>query len=212
MLGDKCKKCRRARQKLFLKGEKCHTPKCPITTKPYAPGATGKGGGKNVRRGGSEYGIQLREKQKVKFGYGLRERQFVNYAKEAVKAPGADTSAKFFELLESRLDSIVFRLGLADSRSKARQIVSHGHITVNGRRVDIPSYRIKKGDKIAIRPQSAPKGIFSGLDLRLKKYSPPAWLKLDKDGKTGEICGLPSVGEEAGMEGSLNTIIEFYSR
>jgi len=209
MLGDKCKKCRRARQKLFLKGEKCHTPKCPVATKPYAPGAAGKSGGKNVRRGGSEYGIQLREKQKVKFGYGLRERQF---AKEAVKARGADAAAKFFELLETRLDSVVFRLGLADSRSKARQIVSHGHVTVNGRRVDIPSYRIKKGDRIAIRPQSASKGIFGDIDLRLKKYNPPAWLKLDKSGKTGEICGLPSVGEEAGMEGSLNTIIEFYSR
>ena len=209
---DKCKKCRRAGQKLFLKGEKCYSPKCPLVRKPYAPGFFGKSGPKKARRGLSEYGIQLREKQKVKFGYGLREKQFANYVKEAMKKSAAEPSAYLFRLLESRLDNVVYRLGFAESRAKARQIVSHGHIMVNGRKVNIPSYAVREGDKISIKPQSLPKGVFKDLDIRLKKHNAPAWLKLDKQAKAGEVVGFPSVNEEAGMDESLNTIIEFYSR
>lgn len=212
MMDDKCKKCRRAGQKLFLKGEKCYSPKCPITRKPYVPGIFGKTRGKHFRRRSSEYGLQLREKQKIKFSYGMREKQFSNYIKEAEKKAGADTSESLFGFLESRLDNVVFRLGLAESRAKARQIISHGHIMLNGRKVNIPSYRVRIGDKISIRPQSASKGIFKDVEIKLKKYSPPSWLKLDKDSKTGEVEKAPAIGEETGMEESLNTIIEFYSR
>ncbi len=207
---DKCKKCRRASQKLFLKGDKCFTPKCAMTKKPYVPGIFGKMRGKHSKRGSSEYGAQLREKQKVKFNYGLRERQFANYIKEASGA--GDTTVKIFSFLESRLDNVVFRLGLAESRSRARQIVSHGHIMVNGGRLNVASYRVKAGDKISIRKQSEPKGIFNDLDIKLKKYNPPAWIKLDREGKAGEIIATPSIADEPEMESSLNTIIEFYSR
>lgn len=212
MFQDKCKKCRRAGQKLFLKGERCYGPKCALTRKPYVPGIFGKIRGKHAKRGLSEFGIQLREKQKIKFNYGMRERQFSSYTKEAVEKGGGAAASNIFELLESRLDNVVFRLGLSESRAKARQIVSHGHIMVNGRRMNIPSYRVKIGDKISIRPQSEPKGIFKDIEIKLKKYTPPAWLKFDKPSKSGEVSGKPLISEEAGMEKSLGTIIEFYSR
>lgn len=212
MLSDKCKKCRRAGQKLFLKGEKCFSPKCTLTRKPYVPGIFGKARGKHSKRGTSEYGIQLRQKQKIKFTYGLREKQFTNYVKEATKMTGGDTAARIFELLESRLDNVIFRLGLSDSRAQARQIVSHGHIMINGRRLNIPSYRVKLGDKISVKPQSTSKIISQDIDIKLKKYNPPAWLQMDKATKTGEVAGKPAVGDESGVEENLNTIIEFYSR
>ena len=212
MLQDKCKKCRRAAEKLFLKGEKCDGQKCPFTRKPYAPGIFGKGGGKHFKRRESEYGTQLREKQKVKISYGMREKQFVNYVKKAVKKIGTDSSSNLFESLELRLDNVVFRLGIAVSRIVARQMVSHGHIMVNGGKVNIASRRLKIGDKVSIRPQSAEKGVFKDLDIRLKKYSTSPWLKLDKDKKEGEVIGTPGLAEEAGMVKRLGTIIEFYSR
>ncbi len=157
MIIDKCKKCRRAGEKLFLKGEKCFGQKCPLSRKPYTPGKFGKGGKSGRRRpsrGLSEYGIQLREKQKLKFSYGLRERQFSNYVEESKKRGGGDSKAYLFELLELRLDNVIFRFGLTESRAMARQMISHGHIKVNGRKVNIPSCRLRIGDKISIRPQS----------------------------------------------------------
>jgi small subunit ribosomal protein S4 len=193
MLDDKCKKCRRAREKLFLKGEKCFGPKCSLTRKPYPPGIFGKGGKrKRSPRGLSEFGAQLREKQKQKFSYGLRERQFANYLKEAQARGGGNIKTYLYELLESRLDNVVFRMGFADSRSQARQLVSHGHIMVNGKRIDIPSYRTKKGDKISLRPQSVKKSIFKDLEIKIKKYNPPTWINLDKENKVGEIIGRPT--------------------
>ncbi len=183
MLDNKCKKCRRAGKKLFLKGEKCFSPKCPFTRKPYPPGILGKKKSKHGARGLSEYGTQLREKQSLKFSYGVRGRQFENYLKEG----------NAVNLLESRLDNVVFRMGLSDSRSGARQIVSHGHILIDGKRVDIPSYRLKINQKILIRSQSLGKKIFRDLDLKLKNYNPPAWLKLDKEKKEAEIIGKPTV-------------------
>lgn len=187
MLNDKCKKCRRAGEKLFLKGEKCFGPKCPIIRKPYPPGKFGKGRRKKPTRGLSEYGAQLREKQKLKFSYGLRERQFANYVGKANKKGRGDAKTYLLELLESRLDNVVFRLGLTDSRSQARQIISHGHIMINNRKVTIPSCRVKINDKISIRPQSINKTIFRDLDIKLKKYNPPSWINLDKDKKEGVI-------------------------
>jgi len=193
MIEDKCKKCRRAGEKLFLKGEKCFSPKCPVTRKPYPPGKLGKKRRKRSNRGLSEYGVQLREKQKLKFSYGLRERQFANYLKETNKKGGRDAKTYLLELLESRLDNIVFRLGLTDSRSQARQMISHGHIMVNGRKVTIPSYRTKVGNKISIRPQSIGKTIFRDIDIKLKKYNPPSWINFDKEKKEGEIMGRPKL-------------------
>jgi len=192
MMQDKCKKCRRVGEKLFLKGERCFGPKCALARKPYPPGPATKSG-KTRRASSTEYGIKLREKQKIKFSYGLRTRQFDNYAKEAEnKAGGGNVMAALYSFLESRLDNVVFRMGLTDSRSVARQIVTHGHVMVNGRRVDIPSYRISVGSKITVRPQSAVKAVFKDIDAKMKKYNPPVWLKLDKTKKEGEIIGMPA--------------------
>jgi small subunit ribosomal protein S4 len=191
MVVDKCKKCRRAGEKLFLKGEKCFGQKCPLLRKPYAPGKFGKRGKKRPTRGLSEYGAQLREKQKMKFGYGVSERQFANYLAESKKKRRDDPQKLLNEFLELRLDNIVFRLGFSESRAGARQIVSHGHITLNGKKVNIPSMRLATGDKIGIKPQSVGKNIFKDLDIKIKKYSPPSWLGLDKERKEGEILGRP---------------------
>ena len=192
MLENKCKKCRRAVEKLFLKGERCFTPKCAVARKPYVPGPATKSG-KTRRVSTTEYGIKLREKQKIKFSYGLRTRQFDNYTKEAEsKAGGGNVVSALYSFLESRLDNVVFRMGLADSRSVARQIVTHGHVMVNGRRVDIPSYRVSFGNKISVRPQSSVKAVFKDIDVKMKKHSPPVWLKLDKVKKEGEIIGTPA--------------------
>jgi len=192
MMQDKCKKCRRVGEKLFLKGERCFGPKCALARKPYPPGPATKSG-KTRRASSTEYGIKLKEKQKIKFSYGLRTRQFDNYTKEAEnKAGGGNVMAALYSFLESRLDNVVFRMGLTDSRSVARQIVTHGHVMVNGRRVDIPSYRISVGSKITVRPQSAVKAVFKDIDAKMKKYNPPVWLKLDKTKKEGEIIGMPA--------------------
>ena len=192
MMQDKCKKCRRVGEKLFLKGERCFGPKCAIARKPYVPGPATKSG-KTRRASSTEYGIKLRERQKIKFSYGLRTRQFDNYTQEAEnKAGGGNVMAALYSFLESRLDNVVFRMGLADSRSVARQIVTHGHVMVNGRRVDIPSYRVSVGNKISVRPQSSVKAVFKDIDAKMKKHSAPVWLKLDKAKKEGEIIGMPA--------------------
>ena len=197
-----CKICRR------LGVSVCGRDKCAFKRKPYAPGVHGKG--TKRRRNVSEYGSQLREKQKLKFMYGLRERQFRNYVKEAAKRSG-NTADNLLAILESRLDSTVFRLGLAHGRAMAKQIVSHGHIMVNGRRVTVPSLRVRKEDKIIIRPQSVSKGIFKDLDISLKKYIAPPSLALDKEKKEGTVLGRAAdVDSAVGL--NMNSIIEFYSR
>lgn len=211
MLDSKCRICRRAGEKLFLKEEKCYTPKCPLTRKSYPPGVQKRGVGRRSRKAMSEYGLQLREKQKLKFFYLLRERQFKNYVQEALKGKGSDIVSRLAEILELRLDSVVYRLGFAKSRSIARQLASHGHITVNKRKADIPSYRLKLGDTIAIRPQSASKKIFQDIDIYYKKYQPPVWLNLDKAKKEGKIVGKPQA-QDIELKTNLNAIIEFYSR
>lgn len=168
-------------------------PKCSVIRKPYPPGILGKGKGKKPRKGLSEYGIQLKERQKIKLTYGIRQRQYENYLDEASKKKGADPTTQLFELLESRLDNVVFRIGFSGSRSGARQMVSHGHIIVNGRKMNISSLSLKKGDKVSIRPQSADKGILKDIDIKLKKYNPPSWLNVDKEKKEGEIVGRPTI-------------------
>lgn len=211
MTDPQCKKCIRINEKLFLKGEKCYSSKCPLARKASSR-TFKKRRGKHAKRGLSEYGLQVREKQKTKLIYGIDERRLSNYVKEVKRKKCEDRSAKLYEFLEMRLDNIVFRLGFFDSRKKARQVVGHGHIMVNTRPVNIPSYRVKTGDKISIKPQSLSKVIFKDLDIKIKKYNPPTWIKLEKDQKTGEIVGAPLLSVDPGIGRSLNSLIEFYSR
>src|SRR3989344_4251921 len=147
MIDSKCKICRRVGEKLFLKGDRCFTPECAIVRKPYAPGIHGNA---KKRRGLSEYGIQLKEKQKLRNLYHLRENQFRTYVQNAMKAKRADASTKLLESLTLRLDNTVFEAGLASSRSIARQLVSHGHVCVNGRKTNVSSYTLATGDVISL--------------------------------------------------------------
>ncbi len=194
-----------------MKEEKCYGQKCPVSRKPYPPGVKKSIMGKRPRRTMSEYGFQLREKQKLKFFYLLRERQFKNYIQEASKGKNTDIVSRLAEILELRLDNVVYRFGLAKSRSIARQLATHGHFIVNGKKIDIPSYRLKVGDKIAIRPQSVSKKVFQDIDIYLKKYNPPVWLEFDKSKKEGKVVGKPQA-QDIEVKTNLNAIIEFYSR
>jgi len=202
MQNNKCKICRRLGTKLFLKGEKCLSPKCPLIKKPYPPGLK-----KKRRRAGalSEYGKELREKQKLRNWYNLKESQFRKYVKEN------SSPSLLIQKLESRFDNVILRLGLTGSRAQARQFVSHGHFLINGKPVNIPSYQLKKGDKISIRPASQKNKIFSNLTPLLKKYQTPTWLKLNAEKLTGEVIGIPTL-EEASPSAEISTIFEYYSR
>ena len=161
----------------------------------------------------SEYGKELREKQKLKNWYNLRERQFSKYVREALGASGKveDTASFLIETLESRLDNVVFRLGFALSRDSARQMVSHRHFLVNGRPVNIPSYRVKEGDVVKLRPSSVEKNLFKSVKVILKKYTPPSWLKLNVEALEGKVTGKPNL-EEASPPAEISSIFEFYSR
>ena len=157
----------------------------------------------------SDYGRQLIEKQKVRYTYLLQEGQFGRYVSEALSAHGKNNAELLYGILERRLDNAVFRLGFTHTRGLARQIVSHGHVMVNGRKVTIPSYRLVKGDKISIRRESRNKSVFSGLAEKMKSYNPPAWLRLDKE--EGEVVGEPKA--DAGeLQFDLTSVIEYYSR
>lgn len=180
-----------------------------MVKKPYAPGI--RDSERKHRSSVSEYGTQLREKQKVRSTYGLRERQFANYVKEASSKKGTNPVDRLYENLESRLDSVAYRMGFAGSRSLARQIVSHGHLTVNGRRVTTPSYRVSPGDMISIREGSKGKVLFEKLSERLEKYKSPAWLTLDLPHLKATIETSPKL-TESGETYNLASIIEFYSR
>lgn len=202
-----CKKCRRAGEKLFLKGDRCNSPKCALVKRNFPPGSDGSTRMQKL----TPYGMQLKEKQKTKRIYGLREKQFRNYFDEAFKKVG-NTGELLFAMLESRLDNTAFRLGFAASRSKARQIVSHGHIQVNGKKVDIPSYRVKMGDMISIREKSLKMPVFAELSQSLenKDMSVP-WLALDIKQLEGKIAGVPKLGDVE-MNIDWQTIVEFYSK
>ena len=207
MVDPKCKKCRRAGQKLFLKGERCFSQKCAMIRKPYIPGLHGKS---RRRRRVSEYSQQLAEKQKMRRTYGISERQFKNYFKEIVTQKG-NKEELLVTKLESRLDNVVFRLGWAKSRSLARQLVNHGHILVNGQKVDIPSYQVKKDDIVQIKEKSKKLSLFQDLKALLKKQEVPAWLSLDKKNIEGKMVGQPKL-EDVGKIGEISMIIEYYSR
>lgn len=197
MIDPVCRKCRREGAKLFLKGSRCMGPKCSFTRRSYAPGAHG-----DVRFSKlSEYGKQLREKQKAKNIYSLRETQFHNYFKKASKNKEA-TGEVLLQLLEQRLDNVVYRLGFAPSRNSARQIVLHGKIMVNGKKVDIVSSQVKAKDIIEPAPKTK---------LNLLKTEIPTWLELDKKNSRGKVVKLPS-REELSSDINEELIVEFYSR
>lgn len=173
-----------------------------------------KGGASTARRRGgpkSDYGKQMIEKQKARYSYLLTEKQFSNYVKEALATKGANNVPTLYSFLERRLDGAVLRMGFAPSRPFARQLVSHGHILVNGQRVTIPSYRLSEGDTVSIRKGSTGKGMFVGLDERLKTITVPSWIKFDYETKTGTVQGMPKV-ENADLLFDLNAVFEFYSR
>lgn len=209
MRDAKCKICRRLGVKLFLKGEKCLLPKCPMVKKAYPPGQRRK------RRPSplSEYGKELREKQKLKNWYNLKEKQFKKYVKEILQKGrrGEDVADFLIKKLESRLDNVVFRLGFASSRAQARQLISHGHFLVNGRTINIPSYQLKKGDKITISAKTRKKTIFHNFLTLIKKQKPPPWLQLNVEKLEGKVIGLPTL-DEAGPPVEISPIFEFYSR
>ena len=199
---------RRLGEKLFLKGERSHSQKSAMVKKPYPPGIHGRSRGKKP----SEFGLQLKSKQKVKNIYRLLEKQFKNYIKSTLASKKEPYDA-ILNKLEHRLDNIVFRSGFAQSRDQARQIVSHGHITVNGKRVNIPSYEVSSGDVIGVREGSMKMPYFSSLMPQwFKGYEPPNWIEVDKNKTTATVKGNP-VLEESGIRGDdLQSIIEFYSR
>jgi len=203
MFNTKEKKERALGVRLFLKASRCNSQKCVTVRRPQRPGLHGKG-----RHMLSEFGQQLNEKQKIKFSYGIREAQMEKVFNTAVKNPGM-TGNMMIQLLEQRLDNAVFRSGIAQSRSVARHLVSHGHIHVNGRKVTIPSYLIKVRDKISIRPESKGDSSFKDLAERLKVYESPIWIKLDKEKYEAEIVSLP---KDFDMPFDVNMVVDYYSK
>lgn len=200
-----CKQCRREGLKLFLKGDRCFTDKCAIERRTYAPGQHGQRRGKL-----SEYGIQLREKQKVKRIYGIRERQFRKIFKEAERRKGI-TGAILLQLLEQRLDNVVYRIGFARSRVEARNLVRQGHIVVNGKKVTIPSYWIQQGDQVAVKESSRKlRAIVESVEGAERRGLSP-WLKLEKEKLMGEVLDLPS-REHLTMPIEEQFIVELYSK
>ncbi len=183
-------------------------PKCQTTK--FAVSGMKKRSSKRPPRPKTEYGLQLLEKQKARLSYGVTERQFVNYVKKAQSLRGNPVS-NLFHLLESRLDNTVFRMGIVHSRTFARQMVNHGHITVNGRKVRVPSYHVKEGDVIAVREGSRGNGILLGLEERVKSYTQPSWVAFDPSVLTGKVTGTPTLGMGE-LSINFGTIIEFYSR
>jgi small subunit ribosomal protein S4 len=200
-----CKLCRRERQKLFLKGTKCYTEKCPLEKKNYPPGQHGTSRRTKI----SEYGIQLREKQKVKRIYGLLERQFKNYFEKALKQKGR-TGENLIKLLERRLDNVVYRLGFAPSRKAARQLVRHRHILVDGKIVDIPSYLLKPGQVVSIKEKSKTLDIIHNSLKRVKEGTYP-WLQIDKATLSGTFLHVPERADIP-LNANEQLIVELYSK
>jgi small subunit ribosomal protein S4 len=201
-----CRQCRRIGEKLFLKGDRCYTPKCAVERRKRPPGDQVP-----RRRRSSDWAIQLREKQKARFTYGVLERQFRNYFDASREASGA-TGDLLLQMLETRLDNVVFRLSFVDSRRQARQLVNHGHFKVNGRRLDIPSYQVKPGDNISWMAvgDTVPEFIETLTD-GLPKRPVPQWLRLDAENLAGQVVTEPNMSEiDTGIESRL--IVEFYSR
>ena len=198
-----CRQCRREGRKLFLKGERCTTKKCAMERRPVIPGQHGAS-----RKRVTEYGLQLREKQKVKRMYGILEKKFRKYYDEAVRLKGV-TGENMLSLIERRLDNVIYRMGIGASRAECRQIVNHGHICVNGKRVSIASYRVKVGDVITVKDNKQDLEMFK--QLKGMKIVMPKWLEFDSETLTGKILALP---EREDIDSDINEqlIVEFYSR
>lgn len=199
-----CRRCRREGMKLYLKGDKCYSRKCPVERRAYPPGQHGQG----MQRKLSDYGVQLREKQKMRRVYGIRERQFRNYIAEAIRRPGV-TGDILLQLLEMRLDNVVYRLGLASSRAQARQFVSHGHILVNGKRVNIASYQVKPNDVIEVADGA--RKIAPLVAAVEGARGVPAWLTFDANQLRGTVVSAP-IRDEIDTDVQESLIVEFYSR
>lgn len=180
-------------------------------TQKYALHLERRGKSRGFTKPKSEFGLQLIEKQKARFIYGMPERQFAAVVKEAIESKATNAPATIYEFLELRLDSVIYRLGFSTTRSGSRQIVSHGHIAVNGRRVDTPSRRLRVGDKITIAERSLKKPLFADLDSKIKNVTVPSWIKFDAVKKAAEIQGMPQYVKTENMF-DLNTVVEFYSR
>ncbi len=206
--GPKEKIERRLGTKLFLKGERSFSPKSATVKRMYPPGVHGKA----FRRHASEYGMQLQSKQKIRNIYRMLEKQFKNLAKVAI-ASKKETGDFLVKKLERRLDNVVYRAGLAQSRDQARQVVSHGHILVNGRKTTIPSFEVNTGDVIKVREGSMKTKYFSTLAPQwIKKYEAPKWIELDRDALIAKVTGIPTL-EESGLDSKdIQSLIEFYSR
>lgn len=203
--GPDCRICRRYGLKLFLKGERCLSPKCAIERRNQPPGPPPKG----RRRKISDRGLQLREKQKARYAYGVLERQFRSYFEEALRSPV--TGEALVRILESRLDNVVYRLGFADSRDQARQLVNHGHISLNGRKTDIASALTKIGDVVGWTPRGTKTEYAAVIREEIGRAQPPSWLSLDKETLLGRVTGVP-VRAEADQTFDEGVIVEYYSR
>ncbi len=201
-----CRQCRREGEKLFLKGDRCYSEKCAVARKAYAPGAHGQG----RKQKPSEYGLQLREKQKTRRIYGLLEKQFRNYFKKADRQQGI-TGENLLILLERRLDNIVYRMGLAASRKEARQLVTHGHFTLNGKKANIPSILVKVGDIVQVKESSRDSFKFQDLKEQAAYKTPPEWLSVDVENLTGTVLAYP-LREQIDTLVNEQLIVELYSR
>ncbi len=203
--GPRCKICRREGTKLFLKGERCFTDRCALDRRNYGPGEHGQ-----RRARISEYRVQLREKQKVRFNYGVSETQFKRYYEIAKRKKGI-TGENLLLLLERRLDNIVYRMGFASSRPEARQLIGHGHIAVNGRKTDIPSFMVKEGDQIEVREKGKKFEFVKTALENAGQRGIPEWLEVDEDGMKGKVKTLPE-RDDLPMEVDETLIVEFYSK
>jgi small subunit ribosomal protein S4 len=206
-IGPVCRLCRREGMKLFLKGERCHSEKCGIEKRNFVPGQHGKA--RKAKLVG--YGLQLREKQKARRIYGVLERQFRNGFEKAAHQKGI-TGENLLANLERRLDNVIYRMGFGTSRSQARQVVRHGHIQVNGRKVDIPSFQVKPGDEVAVRePSKNNPTILAARDATAHAPA-PGWMDVDREGLKGRITGLPKRDELVQIQLNEQLIVELYSK
>ncbi len=205
-LDSSCRLCRRERTKLFLKGTKCFTEKCPVERRGYPPGQHGQ----SRRQKTSEYGVQLREKQKIRRMYGLMEEQFHQYFEKALSQPGR-TGENLVKLLERRLDNVVYRMGFAPSRKAARQLVNHGHLLVNNQVVTIPSYLIKPGEVVQIREKSKKLDVFHSSMKRMKDTMLPTWVSLDKATMSGTFLSIPE-RNDIPLNANEQLVVELYSK
>lgn len=208
-IGPVCKLCRREGEKLFLKGQRCFTPKCAFERRSYPPGEHGRDS-QFRRRRVSDYSRQLREKQKTRRIYGVTERQFRRYYRTALQQRGL-TGVNLLRMLERRLDNVVYRMGMAESRQQARMLVTHGHFNVNGRRTDIPSMLVETGDLIEVREGSRKRPYFKDVGDVAEAKTPPPWIERDVKDLSGKIAKMP---ERADIDANLNEqlIVEYYSR